>query len=635
VLPRLWVLILAVLLVVMERPGYPIDRAERAFFERWLETLHPPSTLAPWPDELILVPIDSRAIAQLRGDSSSLFVREHAVRIWDRLHELGARFIINDFQFVSRREQEVDDAVVAALRRNAVLLPITFADAGTPAIEGADRSLAAAELDVPGRGLWPIDRADLRPPLPEFAEAAHALGHVVVRPDPDALVRRLLPALRVAGSDRVVPSIGLVALASVHGSDLSTLRVDRRSLSVDGLRPIPLDNGSLLLELGARGLPPPPSVTPGELFAREPEMENELRRRIEGRVALVFTAVGTQDVKNTALGSETPGGLLLAHGIRAMAAGHAPVFPARGPVLGGLLAMMLLVASRLAKLQPRSIAVLGICSAFLWMSLQVGLYRTADAFLPLTWPILFLLGSGLVLFLHKSLSVVRRMETAEARADAGRAPRGEIALVFTDVQGSTVLWERIPTAMRTALDLHNGLLRKRLEVWRGYEVKTEGDAFMVAFSEPADALGWCLDVQARLLAEEWPEELLAHPEGAQQESVSGALLWRGLRVRMGIHVGTPEPREDPKTGRMDYFGPVVNKAARVAGMAHGGQVIASGTAWEKLENVAVLRKTSVRSLGTFTLKGITSPEPLHEIAGEVLAGRRFASARTTGEHSVG
>lgn len=229
------------------------------------------------------------------------------------------------------------------------------------------------------------------------------------------------------------------------------------------------------------------------------------------------------------------------------------------------------------------------------------------------------------------------METAEARADAGTAPRGELALVFTDVQGSTGLWEHIPAPMRIALDLHNMLLRTRLEVWRGYEVKTEGDAFMLAFAEPADALGWCLDVQRRLLALEWPPALLAQADGAQEESESGALAWRGLRVRMGIHVGTPEPREDPKTGRMDYFGPVVNKAARVSAMAHGGQILASDAAWEKLAVALGAFNAKAKSLGTFALKGISAPEPLHEISPEGLEGRRFASLRkpvVTGEQKI-
>ena len=75
------------------------------------------------------------------------------------------------------------------------------------------------------------------------------------------------------------------------------------------------------------------------------------------------------------------------------------------------------------------------------------------------------------------------------------APIGEVTLVFTDVEGSTALWEAAPVEMREALELHDQLMRRTIDEYQGYEVKTEGDAFMVAFQHPKDALAWCLAVQ--------------------------------------------------------------------------------------------------------------------------------------------
>ena len=80
------------------------------------------------------------------------------------------------------------------------------------------------------------------------------------------------------------------------------------------------------------------------------------------------------------------------------------------------------------------------------------------------------------------------------------APTGVVTLVFTDVQGSTVLWDRVPDGMRRALVLHDTIMRETLSAAKGYEVKTEGDAFMVAFASATAAVRWCLRAQEKLMA---------------------------------------------------------------------------------------------------------------------------------------
>src|SRR4051812_30429768 len=123
---------------------------------------------------------------------------------------------------------------------------------------------------------------------------------------------------------------------------------------------------------------------------------------------------------------------------------------------------------------------------------------------------------------------------------ATAAPSGELTLVFTDVQGSTQLWERQANGMRRALQLHNDLLRALLVSNQGYEVKTEGDALMVAFADPVKALSFGLAAQEALLAQPWPSELLEDESAAEVRAADGTLLFRGLRVRIGIHHGKPE-----------------------------------------------------------------------------------------------
>ncbi|KAI9061730.1 adenylate cyclase-like protein [Trametes sanguinea] len=153
-------------------------------------------------------------------------------------------------------------------------------------------------------------------------------------------------------------------------------------------------------------------------------------------------------------------------------------------------------------------------------------------------------------------------------------PTGHLALVFTDIRNSTHLWEVNP-GMQSAMVLHNNLLRRLLRFCGGYEVKTEGDAFMCSFPTTLAALWWCMSVQTQLLTLPWPLEILECEDGKEIRDKAGQVIARGLSLRMGIHCGTPVCEPDPVTGRMDYFGPMVNRAARVNAVAAGGQIMCS------------------------------------------------------------
>lgn len=154
-------------------------------------------------------------------------------------------------------------------------------------------------------------------------------------------------------------------------------------------------------------------------------------------------------------------------------------------------------------------------------------------------------------------------------------PTGNLAVVFTDIKSSTFLWELFPDAMRTAIKTHNDIMRRQLRIFGGYEVKTEGDAFMVTFPTPISALVWCLSVQLKLLDTQWPEEITSIQDGGLIKDENGVTIYQGLSVRMGIHWGAPVLELDLVTQRMDYLGPVVNKASRVSGIADGGQITLS------------------------------------------------------------
>eukprot|EP00163_Fabomonas_tropica_P031771 TRINITY_DN767_c0_g5_i1.p1 TRINITY_DN767_c0_g5~~TRINITY_DN767_c0_g5_i1.p1 ORF type:complete len:2049 (+),score=476.82 TRINITY_DN767_c0_g5_i1:216-6362(+) len=207
------------------------------------------------------------------------------------------------------------------------------------------------------------------------------------------------------------------------------------------------------------------------------------------------------------------------------------------------------------------------------------------------------------------------------------APKGKIALVFTDVENSTDLWEWDDTVMSKSLDIHDQIMRSEIDRLHGYEVKTEGDAFMVSFESPIVAVNWCLSVQKRLLEAEWPEKLFEYDNCKILEDPQGRLQYRGLRVRMGVHMGSPIWRRDPLTKRMDYFGPVVNRAARVASSAHGGQVVVSGGVYQAMTNKRDTLACTTLPLGQFYFKGLKSPEMIVQVNPTTIGSRSFPPLR--------
>ncbi|KAG2378196.1 hypothetical protein C9374_008339 [Naegleria lovaniensis] len=157
------------------------------------------------------------------------------------------------------------------------------------------------------------------------------------------------------------------------------------------------------------------------------------------------------------------------------------------------------------------------------------------------------------------------------------APKsGYITCAFTDIQNSTKLWQHDEKTMRASLEIHDQIMRKNLELYRGYEVKTNGDSFFVAFKSPHDAVLWAMQVQIDLLNAKWPSELYHQWDCRQKwDKRTKRAYWSGVRVRIGLHFGKGDAKWDKTMKRFDYFGNVVNKAARIEAIAHGGQVLIS------------------------------------------------------------
>lgn len=186
-------------------------------------------------------------------------------------------------------------------------------------------------------------------------------------------------------------------------------------------------------------------------------------------------------------------------------------------------------------------------------------------------------------------------------------PQGDVTIIYTDVQGSTSLWEACPTDMKKAQDMHDIIMRRCYTNHSGYEITTEGDAFNLAFQYPIDALAFALEAQLKLYKAAWPAGILKHPDGKDDP----ALKMRGFRVRFGIHHGPTSSRAHEMTGRTVYSGEAVKIAKAVEGMCHGGQILTTMETWKAVSGMAerCLGRPQITDCGEHRLFETKIPNP--------------------------
>ncbi|KAJ9446944.1 hypothetical protein DIPPA_52611 [Diplonema papillatum] len=179
------------------------------------------------------------------------------------------------------------------------------------------------------------------------------------------------------------------------------------------------------------------------------------------------------------------------------------------------------------------------------------------------------------------------------------APSGRATIVFTDIQGFTATWEAFPTGMKKALAVHNKILRACLIECNGYEVKTIGDSFMIAFAETINAARFGIKALEELFTSPWDASLLEQPDCAPAPG------YCGVRIRIGMHVGPVETEVNALTQRSDYFGQTVKTASKLERAAIGGTVAVSDEMHAALcavsDDLSCLGKVSVLSLGEITI----------------------------------
>src|SRR5919202_1203158 len=181
-------------------------------------------------------------------------------------------------------------------------------------------------------------------------------------------------------------------------------------------------------------------------------------------------------------------------------------------------------------------------------------------------------------------------------------PTGTVTFLFTDIEGSTTRWEHQRQAMQQALARHDALLHQAITTYGGHVFKTMGDAFYAAFATPPDALAAALAAQRTLNAELWEDSIDT------------------LRVRMALHTGVVETRD------ADYFGPPLNRIARLLSAGHGGQILLTA-AMQELVRDHLPPQVELRDLGEYRLKDLIRPERVFQIVAPDLA-QNFPPLRT-------
>jgi predicted ATPase/class 3 adenylate cyclase len=186
---------------------------------------------------------------------------------------------------------------------------------------------------------------------------------------------------------------------------------------------------------------------------------------------------------------------------------------------------------------------------------------------------------------------------------AGQRPTGTVSFLFTDIEGSTQLWDTEPEAMARALEEHDAIVSQAILDAGGVVFATGGDGFCVAFDAAGKAIAAAVDAQRQLLAHSWPADCV-------------------LRVRMGIHTGEAVERAG------DYFGPAVNLAARVMSAAHGGQIVCTDVVADLTSGAL-----AALSLGEHELRGVAAAIRIHQVVADGLPAdfgplRTLESVRT-------
>jgi predicted ATPase/class 3 adenylate cyclase len=175
--------------------------------------------------------------------------------------------------------------------------------------------------------------------------------------------------------------------------------------------------------------------------------------------------------------------------------------------------------------------------------------------------------------------------------DQNQFPSGTVTFLFTDIEGSTRLAQEHPQEMPGLLARHHAILHQSIERYRGVVFQIVGDSFAAAFATASDALSAALEAQQTLQTEAWSPE--------------------PIKVRMGIHTGSAQLRENPKGASYEGYATLA-LTQRIMSVGHGGQILLSQTTHDLIKERPP-RGTELRDMGERRLKDIVRPEHIYQV----------------------
>ncbi|HUR78976.1 MAG TPA: adenylate/guanylate cyclase domain-containing protein [Acidimicrobiales bacterium] len=470
-----------------------------------------------------------------------------------------------------------DDAVLAASLRRADAVVASLATIGSPS-----RRLISAHI------------------IPPVAQVATGLtvGHAAVTPDRADGVVRSLPLLLADDDGDFVPALSLVALT--RAEKLSADLVLRPHGVQVGSRYVPTDAQARLRISYSEGLTA--HASRASVLSAADVLDGRLApARLAGKIVLVgVTDPALGDRRTSPVDkSGTPGVMVHANALNTMLTRGYLVRSrdVETVVWMGALVAIAAVASMWRRLRWSVVVILLVIAAYLIVAF---VRFDAGTEMDLLYPPLAALACGVgtlaLRYLlegreHKLMAklleqyvpapVAKRL--LRRGSAPGMPPSGTITFVFTDVVDSTAAWDEYPEAMSAAMVRHDALVEAAVEASGGALVRPrgEGDSRFGVFVQPADAARAALAITAAIAGERWKTP-------------------RPVLVRIGVHTGEAELRD------FDYYGTVVNRCARIRGLAQPGEIILSSA------TAALVRSDlpdgSLLDRGTHPLKGLRDPE---------------------------
>lgn len=551
----------------------------RAFRDRASDGLFPVGDADP---SVVVVGIDQRALAET-GERWP-WPRDLQGRLVSAIAELKPAVIVLDVIYAPATA--LDAAFVSAVEASGVPVVVGQASSLRPASEGA--WFAAREVVAPAA---------------EVA-AVTTIGETAMTPDSDAVVR-VVPAA-VEGSDGTfTPSLALAAVAAFDGVRPQVIvrpgavQVGERTVRTEGRTQLRVAYTS---ELAGRD-PQSRTVSAADVLAGRTDPQ-----ALAGKAVFVgATDPALGDRQDTPVaGGGAPGLFVHVNAFNTMLTATWLTKVSDVETAGWVVVLSLLVAAAvvmgrlwLAMAVPLTLSAL----YFTIVSLRFDAGTQMDLLYPLLAVLLSFIAGLVVRYIVLSKerrTMLDMLEQYVPRSVArqllsrrgGALPTGAITFLFTDVVGSTELWERAAKPMADAMRRHDALIESAVEGAGGAVVRPrgEGDSSFCVFIDPTDAARGALAIQRALASERWPTP-------------------KSLEVRVGIHTGSAELRAE------DYYGSDVNRCARIRSLAAAGEILLS----EATARVVRDRMGGEVLLdrGVHLLKGLDAPEHVFQLVSRI------------------